>query len=83
MIIHAILNAPGLLHDSNIAKRLYCKLMYNTPIGYQLISNTAFPQCKNQLNYHILAPMKRGDRVPESPRTFARMKILNEQLVSA
>ena len=27
--------------------------------------------------------MKRGDRVPDSPRAFARQKILNEQLVSA
>ncbi|OAV94231.1 hypothetical protein PTTG_00610 [Puccinia triticina 1-1 BBBD Race 1] len=34
-IIHAILNAPGLWHDSNIAQRLYKKLMDDTPAHYQ------------------------------------------------
>ena len=57
--------------------------MYDTPPGYRLINDTAFPRCTNRLDYRILAPMKRGDCVPDSPWTFARQKILNEQLVSA
>ena len=48
-IVHAVLNTPGSWHDSNIAKRLYNKLLYKTSAGYRLISNTAFPQCTNQL----------------------------------
>ncbi|PLW06729.1 hypothetical protein PCANC_27666 [Puccinia coronata f. sp. avenae] len=32
-IIHAIINAPGLWHDSNIEERLYQKLMTDTPLG--------------------------------------------------
>ena len=82
-IIHAILNAPGSWHDSNIAKRLYQMLMTNTPVGYQIISNTAFPRCTNCLDYRIMAPMKRGDWVPDNPREFAQLKKRNTQLVSA
>jgi hypothetical protein len=33
-IIHAIINAPGLWHDSNIEERLYQKLMTDTLLGY-------------------------------------------------
>jgi hypothetical protein len=81
--IHAILNAPGSWHDSNIAERLYGQLMNNTPPGYRVISDTAFPRCTDRLDYRILAPMKRGDRLPDCPIEFARLKVLNEQLVSA
>ena len=82
-IIHAILNAPGSWHDSNIAERLYSKLINQTPPGYRVISDTAFPRCTNRLNYRILAPMKKGDLLPKCPVTFAWLKLLNEQLVSA
>ena len=82
-IIHAILNAPGSWHDSNIADRLYSKLLNNTPDGYRIISDTAFPRCTSRLNYRILVPMKKGDRLPQCPREYARLKILNKQLVSA
>ena len=46
-IMHAILNAPGLWHDSNIAERLYHKLVHHTPPGFRIISDTAFPRCTN------------------------------------
>ncbi|KAH9449507.1 hypothetical protein Pst134EB_020335 [Puccinia striiformis f. sp. tritici] len=59
-IIHAILNAPGSWHDSNIASQLYHKLLHNTPEGY-----------------------RRGDQLPTDPVEFARLKLFNDQLVSA
>ena len=77
------LERSRLLHDLNIADQLYSKLLNHTPNGYRIISDTAFPRCTNRLNYRILTPMKKGDRLPDSPRAYARLKILNEQLVSA
>ncbi|KNE88809.1 hypothetical protein PSTG_17752 [Puccinia striiformis f. sp. tritici PST-78] len=53
------------------------------PPGYRIISDTAFPRKSESLQSRVLAPVKRGDRLPETPRTFSRMKFLNEQLVSA
>jgi hypothetical protein len=82
-VIHAILNAPGSWHDPNIAERLYSQLMTNTPPGYRVISDTAFPRCTDQLDYCIMAPMKRGNCLPACPVEFARLKVLNKQLVSA
>ncbi|KAI7965579.1 hypothetical protein MJO29_001327 [Puccinia striiformis f. sp. tritici] len=82
-IIHAILNAPGSWHDSNIASQLYHKLLHNTPEGYRVISDTAFPRVTKRLDYRIVAPSKRGDRLPTDPVEFARLKLFNDQLVSA
>ncbi|POW02944.1 hypothetical protein PSHT_11895 [Puccinia striiformis] len=82
-LIHSVLNAPGSWHDSAIAEPLYNKLLYNTPEGYRVISDTAFPRKTDRLRSRILAPVKRGDRLPQTPRSFARLKLLNNQLVSA
>ncbi|KAI7944016.1 hypothetical protein MJO28_011544 [Puccinia striiformis f. sp. tritici] len=82
-IMYAILNAPGSWHDSAIARPLYDRLLNHTPPGYRIISDTVFPRKSESLQSRILAPVKRGDRLPETPQTFSRMKFLNEQLVSA
>ena len=82
-VIHTILNAPGSWHDSNIAERLYSKLMHETPAGYRIISDTAFPRCTNRLDHRTLAPKKKGDKLPDCPVEFAQLRILNDQLVSA
>ncbi|KNZ46704.1 hypothetical protein VP01_7020g1 [Puccinia sorghi] len=50
-IIHTALNAPGSWHDCNIKKCIYNKILYDTILGYQVISNTAFQRCTNQLDY--------------------------------
>ena len=57
--------------------------MNQTPPGYWVISDTAFPRCTNQLNHRIFASMKKGDQLPGFPLTFPQLKLLNEQLVSA
>ncbi|OAV94232.1 hypothetical protein PTTG_27076 [Puccinia triticina 1-1 BBBD Race 1] len=45
--------------------------------------HTAFPQRTNRLKYRILAPMKQGDQLPTSTSSFAQLKLLNEEVVSA
>jgi hypothetical protein len=82
-IMHAILNAPGSWHDSTIAEPLYDQLLYHTPPGYRVISNTAFPCKSARLQKRILAPVKRGNQLPDDSVEFARLQLLNEQLVSA
>ena len=82
-IINAILIALGSWHNSNIAERVYNKLMFETPPEYQIVSNTAFPRCTNCLDYQIVAPKKKGDQLPESPTAFSWLKVFNNQLVSA
>ncbi|KAA1080596.1 hypothetical protein PGT21_014072 [Puccinia graminis f. sp. tritici] len=82
-IMHAILNAPGSWHDSTIAEPLYDQLLHHTPPGYRVISDTAFPRKSARLQSRILAPVKRGDRLPTDALDFARLQLLNEQLVSA
>jgi hypothetical protein len=82
-VIHAILNAPGSWHNLNVAERLYKKLQHNTPHGYRVISDTAFPRVTNRLGYRIVAPAKRGDKLPKDSIQFAHLKVFNEQLVSA
>ncbi|OAV94269.1 hypothetical protein PTTG_07434 [Puccinia triticina 1-1 BBBD Race 1] len=81
--MYAILNAPGSWHDSAIAGPLYNKLLDNTPKGFQILSDTAFPRKSEQLQSRILAPAKRGHRLPSSPGSYARLKVLNEQIVKA
>ncbi|KAI7948640.1 hypothetical protein MJO29_010305 [Puccinia striiformis f. sp. tritici] len=82
-IIHVILNAPGSWHDSNIASQLYHKLLHDTPEGYRVINDTAFPRVTKRLDYQIVAPSKRGDRLPTNPVDFTQLKLFNDELVSA
>ncbi|KAA1119476.1 hypothetical protein PGT21_026906 [Puccinia graminis f. sp. tritici] len=82
-LIHAVLNTPGSWHDSHIAEPLYQKLLNNTPLGYRVISDTAFPRKGARLQGRILAPTKRGEKMPSSDSEFAHKKVLNERLVCA
>jgi len=82
-ILHAVLNAPGSWHNLHIAEDLYSKLLHDTPAGYRVISDTAFPWVTNQLDYRIVAPLKKGNRLPQLPQSYARLKVFNQQLVSA
>jgi hypothetical protein len=62
---------------------LYNQLVYNTPQGYRILSDTAFPRKAKHMDQQILAPVKRGDRLPETPCSYSRLKVLNDQVVSA
>lgn len=64
-IIAANTNCPGSWHDSRVAKPIYRKLLDpdQTPPGYYLVADTAFPRGANMDN-KIHAPMKAGQRLP-------------------
>jgi hypothetical protein len=62
---------------------LYNQLVYNTPQGYWILSDTAFARKAKHMDQRILAPVKRGDQLPETPRSYSRLKVLNDQVVSA
>jgi len=43
-ILYAKFNAPGSWHDSNVAAELFNILIYNTPRGWAILGDTAFPR---------------------------------------
>src|SRR5215472_15485174 len=44
VIIGAHVNAPGSWHDSRVAQPIYRQLREQTPEGYYLVADTAFPR---------------------------------------
>ncbi|KAA1113037.1 hypothetical protein PGT21_019229 [Puccinia graminis f. sp. tritici] len=81
--MYVILNAPGSWHDSTIAEPLYEQLLERTPVGYRVISDTAFPRKNESIQRRILAPVKCGDRLPSSPHAYATLRTRNKEIVSA
>ena len=67
VIIAAKLNAPGNWHDACVARDIYKKLCTETPDGYYLVCDTAFPCGTNQIQGRIKAPMKDDTRLPSDP----------------
>lgn len=82
VIIACNLNAPGSWHDSRVAQPIYQKLLENTPEGYYLVTDTAFPRGTNQIAGRIRAPIKAGTRLPSNRREREAMMQFNQQLVS-
>jgi hypothetical protein len=58
-------------------------LLNDTLPGFRCLANTAFPCCTNRLDYRILAPNKKGDRLPTDPTEFSWLQVLNKKVVSA
>ena len=58
------LNVPGSWHDSYVAHPIYKKLCLQTPEGYYLMTNTAFPCGSDKIAGRIKAPMKDGVHLP-------------------
>jgi len=63
VIITVNFNAPGSWHDSRVAQSIYEKLLKETPDGFYLVANTAFPQGSVEIKGHIMAPIKTGERL--------------------
>ncbi|KAG9128413.1 hypothetical protein FRC07_013753 [Ceratobasidium sp. 392] len=72
-IIFCTINAPGSWHDANVAQDVYGKLMNNTPRGYFLIADTAFPKLQQGLLDKIHMPLK----ARTSRRHLPRARLLN------
>ena len=59
-IIAANINVPGSWHDSCIAQPIYCKLELDTPDGFYVVADTAFPRGTQSIAGRIQAPVKTG-----------------------
>ena len=56
----ACLNAPGIWHGSRVAAPVYEKLRTQTPPGYYLVADTAFPHVTDNIAGRIQKPLKAG-----------------------
>jgi hypothetical protein len=81
-IIACKLNAPGSWHDSRVAKGLYEKLCTQTPEGFYLVTDTAFPQGTDAVAGRIRCPMTQGARLPADPLAQKHALAFNRQLLS-
>ncbi|KJA13320.1 hypothetical protein HYPSUDRAFT_1079676 [Hypholoma sublateritium FD-334 SS-4] len=62
LILGANFNAPGSWHDSRVAQPIYKKLKEETPDGFYLVADTAFPRGTQDIEGRIMAPIKTGQR---------------------
>jgi hypothetical protein len=81
-IIAACLNAPGSWHDSRVAKPIYEKLRTQTPEGYYLIADTAFPRGTDDILGRIRKPLKSGQRIRGNPAEIDERLLYDRQLLS-
>lgn len=81
-IINASINAPGSWHDSRVALSVYLKLHHNTPEGFYIIADTAFPRGAIGSASKIRAPMKMGQRLPADRQRQEEVLAFDRQLVS-
>ncbi|KAF8799740.1 hypothetical protein BYT27DRAFT_7227722 [Phlegmacium glaucopus] len=63
VIIAANFNAPGSWHDSHVAQPIYEKLHNETPDGFYLVADSAFPCGTVDIEGCIMAPIKTGQRL--------------------
>lgn len=81
-IIACNLNAPSSWHDSRVAQPVYQKLQRQTPEGYYLVTDTAFPRGSNQIAGRIKAPLKQNSQLPVDERSQNEVLEFNRQLLS-
>ena len=81
-IIACNLNAPGSWHNSRVARPIYEKLRSQTPDGYYLVTDTAFPRGTDQIAGRIRAPMKDGTHLPLDRLEQERLLQEDRQLLS-
>jgi hypothetical protein len=82
-LIYVATNAPGSWHDARIARSLYDRLTDNTPAGYFLIADTAFPKAGRGLEGRIKTPLKSGVLVPQDHREREAVLELNREITNA
>lgn len=82
VIIGARTNAPGSWHDSCIAQSIYKNLHTQTPDHYYLVADTAFPQGAVDIQGHIQAPLKDGQRVRGTLGQMEEAMAFNWELLS-
>lgn len=81
-IIAARVNAPGSWHDSRVAEPIYEKLRTQTPEGYYLVADTAFPRGSKHIDGRIRAPLKEGQKIKGTREEIQNKMAFNRQLLS-
>lgn len=62
---------------------MFKRLLQDTPEGYWLIADTAFPRGTQRIQGRIKAPLKDNYRRPSDPAEHRRLLAFNAQLVSS
>lgn len=75
-------NCPGSWHDSRVAKPIYEKLRTETPDGFYLVADTAFPRGTDQIIGRIRAPIKAGEVLPYSGEELEAVLAYDRALLS-
>jgi len=65
-----------------VARGIYEKLRTQTPEGYYLVTDTAFPRGTDQIAGRIRAPLKQGQRLPADLAERNRIASFDRQLLS-
>ena len=63
-IIACRTNCPGSWHNSRVAEGIYEKLEKDTPDGFYLVADSAFPQGNDRVAGRIHVPLKAGQPLP-------------------
>ena len=82
LIISANINAPGSWHDSRVALPIFRQLEDNTPDGFYLVADTAFPRGARSIQDRIQAPLKSGQRFTGTTAQLEAQLEFNRQLLS-
>jgi hypothetical protein len=82
LIRSCVLNAPGSWHDSKVARPIYDKLVYDTPDGFYIIADSAFPHAPSNVELKIRRSLKSGERLPNNTSEQADFVNFNRALLS-
>jgi hypothetical protein len=80
--VACVLNAPGSWSDSWISGAIFDKLLHNTPEGFYLVGDTAFPKVAQHLMPRFQCPMKAGEVVRGTVEEIEAIRRHNQQLLS-
>lgn len=63
-ILSVKINCPGSWHDSQAASRIYEQLELDTPTGFSIVADSAFPTGGNRISGKILVAIQHGQCLP-------------------
>ena len=81
-ILTCKLNAPGSWNDSRLAGSIYRKLLHQTPDGFFLIADSAFPRGHDRIDGRIRVPITVKTRLPTDENERAKLLAFDRQVLS-
>ena len=81
-IIACRTNCPGSWHDSRVAEGIYEKLEHETPDGFCVVADSAFPQGHDRIAGKIRVPLKAGQPLPTNLAQRRRLLDLSRSVLS-